>query len=863
MSPKRIIALSFALGLMVYEIILLGATAYQGNIAAAYASLQTEHAASTLILSGAEDDLKERLLQIKQDYVITHVESLAPTNSSVQIEFAPEENIAFIMASLNSEAILEPDYIVTATTAPLEPHYQEQWYLHNSGQSYHTSSSTTTQGSLGIDTNWQDVYEYSSLRGQGITIAIIDSGVNIQHPELSANIWTNPGEVNDSFDNDSNNLLNDLHGWNFIANSNDISDELGHGTQAAGIIAARENSNGLIGIASKAKIMPLKVLNSQGNGSTSNVIKAINYAVNKGAKVINMSFGGAGADTQALRSACNNAVANGVVLVAAAGNSNSDIDSKHFAPAMFESVIAVGSITSTGTKASFSNTGNALDLVAPGVHLLTTRSGTNNENTNQVLNDSSDRYIISSGTSFSSPIVAATVALITEKHPAYSPTQIRSLLEASARDLGTTGKDTSFGYGLIDMKAALNISAPVITNSAPQITAVSWSSNPVQQNQTTQLTIMATDEENDTLIVKADMSALGLSNQTLDPTNTTTFISSPLQPQQEGDFNIPYTVSDSTNTASGSIILSVSAVPITLTITAPSPELLFETNESSVELQGTVTGYAYTISINNTPISSYTAGQHSWSETVTLPQTTNVFNIHAYSANNTLVSSDSIIITKTTTASSTITASPTPTKSNSSKKTTRKRRSRSTRNETATVINQAATITTFHDVPESNFAFQQITDLAKRGAVHGVNNAFFPYKTISRGEFLKIAMTDSGLMNENCAQQPAAFTDTANSDFSTIVNCAVSQNILPNTTTAFLPFAPISREQAIVWLVAIRRILPLSATSTFPDVTDIVTIPYIETARQRLWINGNNGLFYPQNALSRAEAAKIIVNSRS
>lgn len=864
MSPQRIFALGFSLLLLGSEILQIGASIQQSNIAQAYEKLETGHVASTLLLSSENlepAELKSKLRQLKQDYEIESVEVLTSDNSSIEIAFSEQEDIALIMATFSSNITLEPDYILSATAVPSDTHYHEQWYLNNTGQTYHTSATTTTSGTADIDINWQDTYEYSSLRGQGVVVAIIDSGLNTTHTELSNNLWTNTAEQNNNTDDDNNNLIDDIHGWNFISNNDDLSDALGHGTQAAGIVAATANGAGIIGIASQAQIMPLKVLDQNGNGSTSNVIKAVNYAVAKGANIINMSFGGPGADTLAMRNVCNNAVSNGTLIVAAAGNGNVDITTHHFAPASISSVMAVGSIANNGTKASFSNTGNALSLVTPGARILTTRSGGTEENSNQVLADNSNKYIISSGTSFSSPMVAAAAALVIQQNPNLTVAQVRTRLQQTARDLGTEGKDTQFGYGLLDISAALSISPPP-PNLAPEIVSATWTQNPVVENATTILSISAQDPENDTLTVTANMGSLGLSNQTLS-LNNNLYVSTAIQPQLGvGEFTVPIAVSDGTSTSTGSVLLTVTAIPATLAITQPSTANIFTTTDSSLTLSGTVSGTVQSITINNEPLSTFSLGETTWSKTVSLPETTNVFNVNALDADNELMVADSIIITKATESVSEDEEDDEERERERERRRRRREREREQEEESAAAIVLQTMPPNFLDIGSDHFAFSQINDLAQKGAVNNQASYYYPNRAISRGEFLKIAMYDSNLMNDTCMQVPASFNDTNNSVFNSVINCAIVQKVVAPSQAAFLPYQPVSREQAIVWLVAVRRSVLTNTATTFPDITNQITVPYIETARIKQWISGSNGLFYPRNSLSRAEAAKVIVNSR-
>lgn len=868
MSFPRIILLSICAMLIGGQILQSSVAIYDQKILQARADLGAEHNENTLLLSSSAHnatDLKASLIALKADYQLTSIQALSDTNSTFKVQFADHEDLAMIMASRSDLIELEPDYIFSATSAPTDPLFNEQWYLHNTGQNYHASSTIQTHGTNDVDLNWQEAYDTHPERGEGITIALIDSGITVGHPDLTGQIWTNTSETTDSIDNDGNGLIDDVNGWNFVNNNNDLTDALGHGTQAAGIMVAQNDTQGIIGIASSAKIMPLKVLDSLGHGSTSNVIKAINYAVDKGAKIINMSFGARQADTLALVNTCNAAVAAGVTLVAAAGNENQDIVQTHFSPANIPSVIAVGSVSSAGAKASFSNIGTALSVVAPGVSLLTTRSHGSGESAGQVLNDGSTDYIISSGTSFSSPMVAAVAALLLQQDPAKTPAQVRDRLESTARDLGSTGKDNQYGFGLVNIAAALTsgiTTPPPTINQAPTILSASWSQSSIlnDDSSSTLLTMTVHDQEQDNISVQADLSALGSTNETLTNVIGDTYQSLPITTNvSAGDYSIPLQVSDALHTATGSIILTVSNAPATLNIVLPSTESNFNTTESSLTFSGTVSNHVSSIEINDIQITGFSLGQTSWSQSVAIPEGTTAFNVNGYNSNHQLVVADSIVITRPVTASP---EAPTET----STPVTVRRSHRTVRHSYAAdpVITAQTTPAYFLDLPSDHFAFSQIVDLAQKGAVQGINNYFLPNRWISRGEFLKIAMRDAGLTNENCSTMAAQFVDSTSSSFSTDINCGVYQRILSDSPSNFSPYAPLTRDQAILWLVAIRRVSVVNHTQnrSFLDVQDPIIAPYIETALAHQWISGLNGLFYPHGNLTRAEAAKIIVNSR-
>jgi subtilisin family serine protease len=270
--------------------------------------------------------------------------------------------------------------------------------------------------------------------GKDVVVGIIDTGVNKYHEDLNMKIGG---------------------GWDFVNNDNDPMDDNGHGTHCAGIVAAAINTyNGVpvavVGVAPEATINAYKVLNSRGSGTISIIVAGINQAVIDGVDVISMSLGST-SYSQALYDACLNANSTGIVVVAASGNSgNTATGSTVNYPAKFESVIAVGATDVNDKLASFSSTGPEVDVVAPGVNVLSDYKDVSpNDGRNY------DTYYMS-GTSMACPHVAGTVALMLSVNRELTPSQIQTILQAKAKDLGGVGFDNYYGYGRIDAVAAVN-----------------------------------------------------------------------------------------------------------------------------------------------------------------------------------------------------------------------------------------------------------------------------------------------------------------------------------------------------------------------------------------------------------------------
>lgn len=250
-----------------------------------------------------------------------------------------------------------------------------------------------------------------------VTVAVIDTGIMLAHPDLAANIWTNPGEVADGLDNDSNGLIDDLHGYDWVNHDSTPADDQGHGTLVSGIIAAVGNNGiGVVGINHTARIQVLKAFSNAGTGFGSDILLAIDYAVNHGASVINMSFAGF-PYSEVFKAAIENAGNHGVLVVCGAGNDSRDNDTMKMYPASFDTPnnIAVAASDSADRLTDFSNFGaTEVDLAAPGIGIWTTGI--------------TGGYGTALGTSMAAPQVAGAAALVKAANSALGPTDIKAVL---------------------------------------------------------------------------------------------------------------------------------------------------------------------------------------------------------------------------------------------------------------------------------------------------------------------------------------------------------------------------------------------------------------------------------------------------
>ncbi|NLV26723.1 MAG: S8 family serine peptidase [Methanomicrobiales archaeon] len=330
---------------------------------------------------------------------------------------------------------------VSSSTYPDDPGYQYLWGLHNTGQApfYGTSDADIdATEAWGITTG-----------SSSVIVAIVDTGVDYTHPDLSSSIWRNSREIINGVDDDGNGYIDDVRGWNFYAKSNDPMDDNGHGTHCAGTIAATGNNRiGVAGVGWNIKIMPLKFLNASGSGYVSDAISAILYANRMGASVISNSWSGKGY-TQSLKDAID---ASQAVFVCAAGNSGANSDVSPQYPAAFTSnnIISVAATDYNDKIASFSNYGSgSVDLAAPGVSIYsTTKSG---------------GYQYMSGTSMATPHVSGVAALVKSKNPSYTASQIRNTIFSSIDSISSLAGKVASGGRLNAAKALGASTTPTIT----------------------------------------------------------------------------------------------------------------------------------------------------------------------------------------------------------------------------------------------------------------------------------------------------------------------------------------------------------------------------------------------------------------
>lgn len=341
------------------------------------------------------------LEQVERDIHAESVKHIGDTFVFRSKNIETEQLVQYFKQTWNTE-YTEPHYLyltneTTETIIPNDALYSEyQWNL----------PSIETEKGWGI-----------SKGNDTVIIAVLDTGVQSNHPDLKGKI---------------------TKGINIVNENTEPDDDVGHGTHVSGIIGAAVNNNeGVAGVSWYNKIMPVKVLDSSGAGSTYSVAQGIIWAVDHGAKVINMSLGNY-AQADFLHDAIKYAFERDVVMIAASGNDNTD---RPGYPAAYPEVFAVAATNSSKEKASFSNYGDYIDVAAPGDSIASTYPGS--------------QYAALSGTSMASPHVAALAGLIRSVNPELTNVEVMELMRKSANDLGAEGKDNYFGYGEIDVDKAL------------------------------------------------------------------------------------------------------------------------------------------------------------------------------------------------------------------------------------------------------------------------------------------------------------------------------------------------------------------------------------------------------------------------
>ncbi len=377
------------------------------------------------------------------------------------VEVPQNADFALFLKAYQDNSLVEfaePNYAYHASIIPSDTYYNSQWYLQK----------------IKAPQAWDIVRE-----SPNIIIAVIDSGVQIDHPDLKDNIWKNSREIpNNGIDDDKNGFIDDFNGWDFVNNTSDPSPKFSagfttagilHGTIVAGIAAASgNNAGGISGVSWRTQIMPLKVLDDKGDGDTNNVIRAVDYAIANGANIINFSFVGFG-NSQALERAIRRAYDAGIIVVAAAGNEKDGgngyfLDEAPMYPACHDGnpgenmVIGVAATDALDQKADFSSYGNkCVDISAPGVSIFSTSVYAPEKSASDyVFNKYYDGYW--SGTSMAAPLVSGAFSLIQALGPGLNRKEAVDILLAGSDNINRLNQLYLWQLG----RGRLNINQAVV-----------------------------------------------------------------------------------------------------------------------------------------------------------------------------------------------------------------------------------------------------------------------------------------------------------------------------------------------------------------------------------------------------------------
>jgi len=382
-----------------------------------------EYVPGEFLVKFKPDMKKEAVVSLKSEFGLETIKVLKRTGIH-HLKIRSNVTVDEMIKRLRSSPLVEyaePNYIRYLDRTPNDPDYPELWGLNNTGQ---------TGGTPDADIDAPEAWDLQT-GSSSVVVAVIDSGIDLMHEDLAANLWTNSGEIpGNGIDDDGNGYIDDVHGWDFRNNDNDPSDTssacAGHGTHVAGIIGAvGDNGVGVVGVNWNVQIMPLRCLGAFLGifcaANDSDIIEAIEYYTGFGVRVSNNSYGG-GPPSQAMEEVI---LASHSVFVAAAGNDGTDNDTSPNYPSNYnlDNIIVVAATDHNDQMAYFSNFGiKSVDLGAPGDGILSTLPG--------------DNYDIYSGTSMASPHVAGAAALLLAQDSSLTNMEVKWRLLKGTDPLG-------------------------------------------------------------------------------------------------------------------------------------------------------------------------------------------------------------------------------------------------------------------------------------------------------------------------------------------------------------------------------------------------------------------------------------------
>ena len=444
-------------------------------------SAKLDKITNSLSTSPTQSNLKQLAKHTSKATTISQVSSyylFQSVDSSVTIS-----DVTNLLGADNISYI-EPNYFLEFFDFPNDSLFPNQWYLQNNGQMYlgidriegdMNDLLVLKSGTAGDDIGLTDYYTNTPTDKTKIVVAIIDSGVDVTHPELQGQFWKNIDEIPmNGIDDDHNGYIDDTLGYDVSGDSltyfnqvgdNDPTDLVGHGSHIAGIIAAKRDSIGIVGVAPNALIMPIKVFPSF---TSAIAVEAIFYAVDNGADILSLSWGSQ-FESVVLKDALNYARSQNVFVSIAAGNTGS---TDRFYPQAFDSSFVVAASNSDGFLTYFTTYGAHIDIAAPGEDILSLRgAGTDlykeTEPGLRIIGDDS-LYILADGTSMSAPVVAGAAALILALKPELSVAEVEQILIDGATDMvdpfnegeNLIGYDTLSGHGSLNIDHSIALLAP-------------------------------------------------------------------------------------------------------------------------------------------------------------------------------------------------------------------------------------------------------------------------------------------------------------------------------------------------------------------------------------------------------------------
>lgn len=406
-----------------------------------------------------------------------------------KLNFYEDADILKIAEEYNKNSFVEfaePNYYYETYQVSNDPYFGVQWSLNNFGQGYPTDGRIDSPGEFDCDIDAPEAWDLTT-GDPNVTVAVVDTGIDYEHEDIRDNIWINSKEdINnngkfdnwpswrkkdgvsgdiDNIDNDQNGYTDDVIGYDFVKGwdkktDNNPKDDNGHGTHCAGIIAAvGNNKKGISGVNWNCRIMTIKSTNRRAAGCSEGIASGITYAVENEADIISLSLGGP--NSKLMRNSIEYADKNGITLIAAAGNFNTDLTVYPSYPANLENVICIGATDSSNKKAIFSSYGLTVDVSAPGVDILSLRAK-NTDSSGSGTNIVDNEYYIMSGTSMAAPHVAGVAALILSIKPDLDPSEVKTILKSSTDPI--IDSSVHMGTGVINAFKAVKKTNQVQAN---------------------------------------------------------------------------------------------------------------------------------------------------------------------------------------------------------------------------------------------------------------------------------------------------------------------------------------------------------------------------------------------------------------